>query len=84
MNIGKFVITNLLGTVFIALLGLLMGAFISWIAGFFLPESAKPIITGIIFILFMLGVPGIWVQNWHKYQLAKLMASEFDEDDNNI
>lgn len=81
MSMGKFVVANLLGTAFIALLGFLMGTFISWIAGFFLPESVKPIITGVIFVLFMLGVPGIWATNWQKYQLAKLMASEDEEND---
>lgn len=80
MSFGKFVISNIVGTVFVALLGLLMGVFISWIAGFFLPESYKPIVAGVVFVLFMLGVPSIWVQNWRKYQLMKLMASDYEED----
>lgn len=71
MNIGKYIIGNLFGTILIALLGLLMGAFISWIAGFFLPESAKPIIAGIVFVLFMLGVPSIWVSNWNRMKLVE-------------
>lgn len=84
MSFGKFVISNIIGTAFVALLGLLAGAILSWIAGFFLPESAKQTIMGVVFVLFMLGVPSIWSQNWHRYQVAKLLTSELEKDGYNI
>ncbi len=79
MNIGKFIIGNVIGTIFIALLGLLTGMFLSWLAGFLFPESVKPIITGIVFVSAMLGVPGLWVTNWRRMKAAQ-MPYDLDSD----
>lgn len=80
MNMVKYLISNLLGTAFIALLGIVVGTLISWIAGIFLPESMKPLITGFFFILFMLGVPGIWVLNWKRMKTMETVQELSQED----
>lgn len=73
MSFGRFLLGNVIGTALVVLVGLLMGMFVSWIAGLFLPESIKPMIAGAVFVLAMLGIPGIWVSNWRRYQLMKLV-----------
>ena len=76
MGMGKFLISNIIGTVFVALLGLLMGLFISWIAGFIFPESFTKMIPIVVFILFMLGVPGIWASNWNRMKLEQFLNDD--------
>ena len=75
MNMGKYLI-NIIGTAFIALLGLLMGLFISWIAGFIWPESVTRVIPIVVFAIAMLGVPGIWVSNWNLMKLEQFLDDE--------
>lgn len=76
MNMGKYLISNIIGTAFIALLGLLMGLFISWIAGFIWPESVTRVIPIVVFVIAMLGVPGIWVSNWNLMKLEQFLDDE--------
>lgn len=80
MNLGKFLLANIIGTIFIALVGLLMGFFVSWIAGFIFPESFTRVIPVIVFIISMLGVPGIWASNWNRMQYESLMRDIYSED----
>lgn len=79
MNMGKFLLGNIIGTAFIALLGWLIGLFVSWIAGFIFPESITQVIPIVVLVLSLLGVPRIWASNWNRMKLEQFLNDESED-----
>ena len=80
MSFPKFLLSNVLGIAFVALIGLLLGSLAEWFVGLFVHNSLPSFLKLAIIIAALLGVPGIFRSNWLSYKAAKEMEARLSND----